>query len=135
MSEDFADETLKTVTNWGRYAEIFTYHEDDDQFSLDDPQCQPSPLGGPAPAAGIRHRRLMPRRKPGEDWVRAAGCWPAACSAGARGGRPPRPRSVDQNRISRSARRTAQALIFAEVGRAGQLVADVDLGHAGRAGG
>ncbi|WP_408590168.1 AAA-associated domain-containing protein [Novosphingobium sp.] len=38
MSEDFADETLKTVTNWGRYAEIFTYHEDDDQFSLDDPQ-------------------------------------------------------------------------------------------------
>lgn len=38
MSEDFADETLKTVTNWGRYAEIFTYHEDQDQFSLDDPQ-------------------------------------------------------------------------------------------------
>jgi NitT/TauT family transport system ATP-binding protein len=38
MSEDFADETLKTVTNWGRYAEIFTYHEDEDQFSLDDPQ-------------------------------------------------------------------------------------------------
>jgi NitT/TauT family transport system ATP-binding protein len=38
MSEDFADETLKSVTNWGRYAEIFTYHEDDDQFSLDDPQ-------------------------------------------------------------------------------------------------
>ena len=38
MSEDFADETLKTVTNWGRYAEIFTYHEDNDQFSLDNPQ-------------------------------------------------------------------------------------------------
>lgn len=38
MSEDFADETLKTVTNWGRYGEIFTYHEDDDQFSLDNPQ-------------------------------------------------------------------------------------------------
>ncbi|EIZ77681.1 ABC transporter related protein [Novosphingobium sp. Rr 2-17] len=38
MSEDFASETLKTVTNWGRYAEIFTYHEDDDQFSLEDPQ-------------------------------------------------------------------------------------------------
>lgn len=38
MSEDFADETLKTVTNWGRYAEIFTYHEDADQFSLEDPQ-------------------------------------------------------------------------------------------------
>ena len=38
MSEDFAQETLRTVTNWGRYAEIFTYHEDQDQFSLDDPQ-------------------------------------------------------------------------------------------------
>jgi NitT/TauT family transport system ATP-binding protein len=38
MSPDFASETLKTVTNWGRYAEVFTYHEDDDQFSLDDPQ-------------------------------------------------------------------------------------------------
>jgi NitT/TauT family transport system ATP-binding protein len=37
MSEDFAEETLKTVTNWGRYAEIFTYHEHDDLFSLDDP--------------------------------------------------------------------------------------------------
>ncbi|NKJ43086.1 nitrate/sulfonate/bicarbonate ABC transporter ATP-binding protein [Novosphingobium sp. SG720] len=38
MSPDFASETLKTVTNWGRYAEVFTYHEDDDQFSLEDPQ-------------------------------------------------------------------------------------------------
>jgi NitT/TauT family transport system ATP-binding protein len=37
MSEEFAEETLKTVTNWGRYAEIFTYHEHDDLFSLDDP--------------------------------------------------------------------------------------------------
>ena len=37
MSEDFAEETLKTVTNWGRYAEIFTYHDHDDLFSLDDP--------------------------------------------------------------------------------------------------
>lgn len=38
MSEDFADETLRTVTNWARYAEIFTFDEDDDQFSLEDPQ-------------------------------------------------------------------------------------------------
>ncbi len=37
MSEDFAEETLRTATNWGRYAEIFTYHENGDQFSLDDP--------------------------------------------------------------------------------------------------
>lgn len=38
MSEDFADETLRTVTSWGRYAEVFTYDEDDDRFSLDNPQ-------------------------------------------------------------------------------------------------
>ena len=38
MAEGFADETLRTVTNWGRYAEIFTYHENDDQFSLEDPE-------------------------------------------------------------------------------------------------
>jgi NitT/TauT family transport system ATP-binding protein len=38
MSEDFADETLRTVTNWARYAEVFTYHDDVDQFSLDNPQ-------------------------------------------------------------------------------------------------
>lgn len=37
MSPDYADETLRTVTLWGRYAEIFAYHEDADQFSLDDP--------------------------------------------------------------------------------------------------
>jgi NitT/TauT family transport system ATP-binding protein len=37
MSEDFAEETLKTVTNWGRYGEIFTYHEHEDLFSLEDP--------------------------------------------------------------------------------------------------
>jgi NitT/TauT family transport system ATP-binding protein len=38
MSEDFADETLRTVTQWGRYGEIFTYEKDSDLFSLDDPQ-------------------------------------------------------------------------------------------------
>lgn len=37
MSPDYAEETLRTVTQWGRYAEIFTYDEDDDLFSLDDP--------------------------------------------------------------------------------------------------
>ena len=37
MSEDYADETLRTVTLWGRYAEIFAYDEDSDQFSLEDP--------------------------------------------------------------------------------------------------
>ncbi len=36
MSPDYADETLRTVTLWGRYAEVFAYDEDDDRFSLDD---------------------------------------------------------------------------------------------------
>ncbi|MDQ2763292.1 MAG: nitrate/sulfonate/bicarbonate ABC transporter ATP-binding protein [Pseudomonadota bacterium] len=38
MSPDYADETLRTVTLWGRYAEVFTYDEDSDQFSLEDAQ-------------------------------------------------------------------------------------------------
>ena len=38
MSPDYADETLRTVTLWGRYAEIFTYDEDSDQFNLDNPE-------------------------------------------------------------------------------------------------
>ncbi|WEK01082.1 MAG: nitrate/sulfonate/bicarbonate ABC transporter ATP-binding protein [Candidatus Sphingomonas phytovorans] len=37
MSPDYAAETLRAVTHWSRYAEIFAYDEDDDQFSLDDP--------------------------------------------------------------------------------------------------
>lgn len=37
MLPDYAAETLRTVTHWGRYAEIFAYHEDTDQFSLEDP--------------------------------------------------------------------------------------------------
>lgn len=37
MSPDFAEVTLKTVTEWGRYTELFAYDDDDDRFSLDDP--------------------------------------------------------------------------------------------------
>ncbi len=37
MSPDFADVTLKAVTEWGRYAELFAYDDDEDRFSLDDP--------------------------------------------------------------------------------------------------
>ena len=37
MSEAYADETLKAVIGWGRYGETFAYHEDADEFSLDDP--------------------------------------------------------------------------------------------------
>ncbi|KQM81868.1 nitrate ABC transporter ATP-binding protein [Sphingomonas sp. Leaf23] len=36
MSPAFAAETLRTVTLWGRYAEVFAYDEDRDAFSLDD---------------------------------------------------------------------------------------------------
>jgi NitT/TauT family transport system ATP-binding protein len=38
MSEPYAEETMEAVVSWGRYAEIFAYHEDDDRFSLDDPE-------------------------------------------------------------------------------------------------
>ena len=37
MSEDYAEETLASVVGWGRYAEVFAYRDDTDQFSLDDP--------------------------------------------------------------------------------------------------
>jgi len=37
MSEPYAEETMDAIITWGRYAEIFAYHEDDDRFSLDDP--------------------------------------------------------------------------------------------------
>jgi NitT/TauT family transport system ATP-binding protein len=37
MSPDYAEATLRTVTHWGRYAELFAYDEEDDRFSLDDP--------------------------------------------------------------------------------------------------
>jgi NitT/TauT family transport system ATP-binding protein len=37
MSEPRADETLDAIVSWGRYAEVFAFHEDEDRFSLDDP--------------------------------------------------------------------------------------------------
>ena len=37
MSEDNADETLKTVVSWGRYAELFAYNEQSETFSLENP--------------------------------------------------------------------------------------------------
>jgi len=37
MSEEYADETLRTVTLWGRFAELFAYDEDQDLFSLENP--------------------------------------------------------------------------------------------------
>jgi NitT/TauT family transport system ATP-binding protein len=37
MSEDYADQTLKAVTGWGRYGETFAYDETSDLFSLENP--------------------------------------------------------------------------------------------------
>jgi NitT/TauT family transport system ATP-binding protein len=38
MSDDYADMTLKSVTTWGRYGEIFAYDEGAQAFSLENPQ-------------------------------------------------------------------------------------------------
>ena len=37
MSEDQADETLKTIVSWARYAELFAYDEQSELFSLENP--------------------------------------------------------------------------------------------------
>ena len=36
MSPDYAAATLRTVIGWGRYAELFSYDEEAEQFSLED---------------------------------------------------------------------------------------------------
>ena len=36
MSPDYADETLRTVISWGRYAELYSYDEEADQFFLEE---------------------------------------------------------------------------------------------------
>jgi NitT/TauT family transport system ATP-binding protein len=36
MSPDYAEETLRIVVAWGRYAELFSYDEEAEQFSLED---------------------------------------------------------------------------------------------------
>ena len=38
MSEEFAEETLKAVIDWSRYAELFAYDEQAQTFSLEDPE-------------------------------------------------------------------------------------------------
>ena len=37
MSEGAADETLKTIISWGRYAELFAYDDQSETFSLENP--------------------------------------------------------------------------------------------------
>jgi NitT/TauT family transport system ATP-binding protein len=36
MSPDYAEDTLQAVIAWGRYAELFSYDDEADQFNLDD---------------------------------------------------------------------------------------------------
>ena len=36
MSADYADETLRAAIAWGRYAELYSYDEEAEQFSLED---------------------------------------------------------------------------------------------------
>ena len=38
MSEEYAEKTLKSVTTWGRYGEIFAYDEASQSFNLENPQ-------------------------------------------------------------------------------------------------
>ncbi len=37
MSEEYAEDTLRAVINWGRYAEILAYDEETERLSLEDP--------------------------------------------------------------------------------------------------
>jgi NitT/TauT family transport system ATP-binding protein len=37
MSEDYAEQTLRAVTAWGRYGEVFAYDETSDLFTLENP--------------------------------------------------------------------------------------------------
>ena len=36
MSPDYADDTMRTIVAWGRYAELFSYDREADQFALED---------------------------------------------------------------------------------------------------
>jgi NitT/TauT family transport system ATP-binding protein len=38
MSGEDADDTLKTIVSWGRYAELFAYDEQSETFSLENPR-------------------------------------------------------------------------------------------------
>jgi NitT/TauT family transport system ATP-binding protein len=40
MSPDYADNTMRTIIAWGRYAELFSYDREADQFSLEDEEVE-----------------------------------------------------------------------------------------------
>jgi NitT/TauT family transport system ATP-binding protein len=37
MAEDAAEETLKTIVSWARFSELFSYNDDTEAFSLENP--------------------------------------------------------------------------------------------------
>ncbi len=37
MSENYSERSLKAIVSWGRYAELFAYDDETEEFSLDDP--------------------------------------------------------------------------------------------------
>jgi NitT/TauT family transport system ATP-binding protein len=37
MTEDAAEETLRTVVSWARFAELFSYDDESEMFSLENP--------------------------------------------------------------------------------------------------
>jgi len=37
MREDLVEQTLRAVISWARYAELFSYNDDEEMFSLENP--------------------------------------------------------------------------------------------------
>jgi NitT/TauT family transport system ATP-binding protein len=40
MSEEWAQDTLERLINWGRYAELFAYDYDTETFRLEEPESE-----------------------------------------------------------------------------------------------
>ena len=70
MSPDYADETLKAVIGWGRYADLYAYDEEADQFFLEEDQQAELPQA----RAGCTIFRLDPGPDPGATPGREQPC-------------------------------------------------------------
>ena len=42
MSPDYAENTMRTAISWGRYAELYSYDQEAQQFSLEDIEDAPA---------------------------------------------------------------------------------------------
>ena len=51
MSPEYAEDTLRTLVAWGRYAELF-YDEEAEQFSLEDIALGAASASDPPPSFG-----------------------------------------------------------------------------------